>query len=408
LIAKNVTVVGQGYVGLPIAVRAAQFGHKVIGYDIDSSKISSLKLGKTNFSDITVSQILDLQSSGNLCFTTELDNKIRTDIYVIAVPTPLDSKHQPDLSMLESACTMISRFIQPNTLVINESTSFIGTLRNFVKTSIENKSSLVDLEFAVAPERIDPSSEIWNISNTPRIVAGLTKAASDKVLEFYNTICSDVHQVSSPEVAEASKLIENTFRLVNISLINELSEIADKLGFSIHESIKAASTKPFGFMPFFPSVGIGGHCIPVDPSYLQYSAETAGVKSDFINLANRINLSMPKNIANRIKSEMGGDLVNKKIQLVGISYKPNVSDLRESPALSLMEELIKHGAIIKWFDPLVGEYKDQKSSPLDPDIDLGLIVAPHDTIDYSVWLENNTKVFDLSPNTINYGWTKFF
>jgi len=408
LIAKNVTVVGQGYVGLPIAVRAAQFGHKVIGYDIDSSKISSLKLGKTDFSDITVSQILDLQSSGNLCFTTKLDNKIRTDIYVIAVPTPLDSKHQPDLSMLESACTMISRFIQPNTLVINESTSFIGTLRNFVKTSIENKSSLVDLEFAVAPERIDPSSEIWNISNTPRIVAGLTKAASDKVLEFYNTICSDVHQVSSPEVAEASKLIENTFRLVNISLINELSEIADKLGFSIHESIKAASTKPFGFMPFFPSVGIGGHCIPVDPSYLQYSAEIAGVKSDFINLANRINLSMPKNVANRIKSEMGGDLVNKKIQLVGISYKPNVSDLRESPALSLMDELIKHGAIIKWFDPLVGEYKDQKSSPLDPDIDLGLIVAPHDTIDYSVWLENNTKVFDLSPNTINYGWTKFF
>jgi len=408
LIAKNVTVVGQGYVGLPIAVRAAQFGHKVIGYDIDSSKISSLKLGKTDFSDITVSQILDLQSSGNLCFTTKLDNKIRTDIYVIAVPTPLDSKHQPDLSMLESACTMISRFIQPSTLVINESTSFIGTLRNFVKTSIENKSSLVDLEFAVAPERIDPSSEIWNISNTPRIVAGLTKAASDKVLEFYNTICSDVHQVSSPEVAEASKLIENTFRLVNISLINELSEIADKLGFSIHESIKAASTKPFGFMPFFPSVGIGGHCIPVDPSYLQYSAETAGVKSDFINLANRINLSMPKNVANRIKSEMGGDLVNKKIQLVGISYKPNVSDLRESPALSLMDELIKHGAIIKWFDPLVGEYKDQKSSPLDPDIDLGLIVAPHDTIDYSVWLENNTKVFDLSPNIINYGWTKFF
>ena len=408
MIAKNVTVVGQGYVGLPIAVRAAQFGHKVIGYDIDSSKISSLKLGKTDFSDITVSQILDLQSSGNLCFTTKLDNKIRTDIYVIAVPTPLDSKHQPDLSMLESACTMISRFIQPNTLVINESTSFIGTLRNFVKTSIENKSSLVDLEFAVAPERIDPSSEIWNISNTPRIVAGLTKAASDKVLEFYNTICSDVHQVSSPEVAEASKLIENTFRLVNISLINELSEIADKLGFSIHESIKAASTKPFGFMPFFPSVGIGGHCIPVDPSYLQYSAETAGVKSDFINLANRINLSMPKNVASRIKSEMGGDLVNKKIQLVGISYKPNVSDLRESPALSLMDELIKHGAIIKWFDPLVDEYKDQKSSPLDPDIDLGLIVAPHDTIDYSVWLENNTKVFDLSPNTITYGWTKFF
>lgn len=408
MIAKNVTVVGQGYVGLPIAVRAAQFGHKVIGYDIDSSKVSNLKSGITDFADITVSQIMDLQSSGILRFTTELDEKVRTDIYIIAVPTPLDLKHEPDLTMLESACTVISKSIKPNTLVINESTSFIGTLRKFVKPLIENKSGLVDLEFAVAPERIDPSSEIWNISNTPRIVAGLTKAASDKVLEFYSTICSDVHQVSSPEVAEAAKLIENTFRLVNISLINELSEIANKLGFSIHESIKAASTKPFGFMPFFPSVGIGGHCIPVDPSYLQYSAEIAGVKSDFINLANRINLSMPKNVANRIKKEMGGDLVNKKIQVIGISYKPNVSDLRESPSLTLIDELTKYGAIVKWFDPLVGQYKGQKSSPLDPDIDLGLIVTPHDTIDYSVWLENDTKVFDLSPSVKNYGWTKFF
>jgi UDP-N-acetyl-D-glucosamine dehydrogenase len=408
LTAKNITVVGQGYVGLPIAVKAAEFGHKVIGFDIDNLKISKLKLGITSSTEVTVNQLLDLQSSGNLSFTTELDDKIRNDIYVIAVPTPLNLEHEPDLSMLENACTMISRFIKPNTLVINESTSFIGTLRNFVKPLIESKSGLADLEFAVAPERIDPSSEKWDISNTPRIIAGLTKNASDRALEFYRNICSDVHQVSKPEVAEAAKLIENTFRLVNISLINELSQIASKLDFSIHESIKAASTKPFGFMPFFPSVGIGGHCIPVDPSYLKYSAELAGVKSDFIDLANKINLSMPKNIANRIKSEIGGDLINKKIQVVGIAYKPNISDLRESPSIILIDELIKYGAIVKWFDPLVGEYKDQKSSPLDPDVDLGLIVTPHETIDYSIWLENNTKVFDLSPNLNNYGWPKFF
>ena len=405
---KNVTVVGQGYVGLPIAVRAAEFGHKVTGYDIDDLKISKLKSGVTNSTEITVNQLLGLQSRGNLSFTTELSDQVVTDIYIIAVPTPLDSRHQPDLSMLENACTMISRFIKPNTLVINESTSFIGTLRNFVKPSIESKSGLENLEFAVAPERIDPSSEIWNISNTPRVIAGLTKNASDKALEFYTSICSDVHQVSKPEVAEAAKLIENTFRLVNISLINELSEIASKLDFSIHETIKAASTKPFGFMPFFPSVGIGGHCIPVDPSYLKYSAELVGVKTDFIDLANKINLSMPKNIANRIKVEIGGDLVNKKIQVIGIAYKPNVSDIRESPSITLIDELTKHGAIVKWFDPLVGEYKGQKSSPLDPDIDLGLIITPHDAIDYSTWLGNSTRVFDLSPNINNYGWPKFF
>jgi UDP-N-acetyl-D-glucosamine dehydrogenase len=406
--AGNITVVGQGYVGLPIAVRAAEFGYKVIGFDTDAFKISKLKSGVTNSTEITVNQILELQSSGNLHFTTELNDKIKTDIFIIAVPTPLNIKHEPDLSMLENACTMISRFIKPNTLVINESTSFIGTLRNFVKPLIESKSGLDGLEFAVAPERIDPSSEKWDISNTPRIIAGLTKNASDKALEFYTNICSEVHQVSKPEVAEAAKLIENTFRLVNISLINELSEIASKLGFSIHESIKAASTKPFGFMPFFPSVGIGGHCIPVDPSYLKYSANLAGVKSDLIDVANQVNLSMPKNVANRIKNEMGGDLIGKKIQVIGIAYKPNVSDLRESPSLALIDELKKHGAIVKWFDPLVGEHKGQASTPLDPDIDLGLIVTPHDKTDYSIWLEKNTKVFDLSPSVVDYGWAKFF
>jgi UDP-N-acetyl-D-glucosamine dehydrogenase len=405
---NNITVVGQGYVGLPIAVSAAEAGYKVIGYDIDRLKITNLKSGITDSNEISISRILDLQSSGNLHFTSELDDKVRTDIFIIAVPTPLNSKQEPDLSMLENACTMISRFITSKTLVINESTSFIGTLRNFVKPMIESKSGSYDLEFAVAPERIDPSNKTWDISNTPRVIAGLTKSASDNALDFYNKICKEVHLVAKPEIAEAAKLIENTFRLVNISLINELSEIAYKLDFSIHEAIKAASTKPFGFMPFFPSIGVGGHCIPVDPSYLKYSAEMAGVKSDFIDLANNINLSMPKNVVNRIRNEIGGDLNKKKIQVVGIAYKPDVSDMRESPSLMLINELLNQGAEVKWFDPLVGKYNNQESSPLDPNIDLGLIITPHAKIDYSIWLENKTKVLDLSPSVINSGWPKFF
>ena len=214
-------------------------------------------------------------------------------------------------------------------------------------------------------------------------------------------------KVSKPEVAEAAKLFENTFRQVNIALVNEFSTIADKLDFSTHEAISAAGTKPYGFMPFFPSIGVGGHCIPVDPIYLSYSAETVGLETNFINLADKINLSMAKNVAKRIEVKMGGDLTGKRIQIAGIAYKAGVSDMRESPAVQLMKEIKDLGAILSWHDPLVKRFSGEISIPLDPTINLGLIVTPHEEIDFSVWLDAKTNVFDLSASPMNYGWTKF-
>jgi UDP-N-acetyl-D-glucosamine dehydrogenase len=403
----NVTIIGQGYVGLPIAVCAAENGFKVTGYDSDTLKISRLKSGVTDSMDIGKDKLLNLQSQGNLQFESELDEKTISEIFIIAVPTPLDRSGKPDLSMLENACLTISKFVKQNALVINESTSYIGTLRNFIKVKIEEYSGITNIDYAVAPERIDPNNKKWSIQNTPRIVSGLTDIATERAFDFYSKFCSQVHKVSKPEVIEAAKLFENSFRLVNISLVNELSELANKFNFSIHEVVASASTKPFGFMPFYPSIGIGGHCIPVDPSYLRYSAETVGVEINLINQANKINSNMPNYIATRIKSIFGGDLKDKTIQLAGITYKPNVSDLREAPALELIEILEKFGAIVTWYDPLVGVYGKEKSTPLSKDIDMGLIVTPHEGFDFSIWHSEKIKVLDLSANSNDYGWPKF-
>lgn len=403
----NITVIGQGYVGLPIAIKAAEIGFNVVGLDSDVEKVANLKSGLTNLSEIDQKILLELQTSGKLKFISKLDTKIKTDIFIIAVPTPLDLSYNPDLSMLEKACLTIAQFIQPNSLVINESTSYIGTLRNFVKFKIEQNCRINNIEYAVAPERIDPSNSNWNITNTPRIVSGLTDNATKRAFDFYSSFCKTVYKVSTPEVAEAAKLFENTFRLVNISLVNELSQLASALNFSMHEVISAAATKPFGFMPFYPGIGIGGHCIPVDPTYLSFSAKNVGLESNFINLANRINLFMPEQISKRIQNELGGNLKKKRIQIAGIAYKPNVADLRESPALTLIQKLKDLGAEVSWFDPLVSEFNSEKSIPLNADIDLGIIVTPHNDIDFSTWKLSGTRVIDLSSNSISYGWPKF-
>jgi UDP-N-acetyl-D-glucosamine dehydrogenase len=403
----RITVVGQGYVGLPISVCAAEAGHTVFGFDIDQEKISKLKLGITDSPEVSIDRLLDLQLKNNIKFSSSINDGSGSSIFIIAVPTPLNSKQKPDLSFLTSACELIAQVVGPSSLIINESTSYIGTLRDLIKPIIDKLSGLLDLNYAVAPERIDPGNKVWNIKNTPRNVAGLTTAATQQTADFYTSFCDSVNVVSSPEVAECAKLFENTFRQVNIALVNELSEVANKLNFSTHEAIMAAATKPFGFMPFYPSVGVGGHCIPVDPSYLSYSAEMAGIDAKFIKLANQVNSAMPKIIKERIKEYLDGDLRGKKVQIAGISYKPDISDLRESPALDLIKELETSGAIVSWHDPFVEEYDGRMSVLLSHNIDLGLIITPHSQIDFSIWKKANVKVLDLSANSNNYGWPKF-
>lgn len=404
---KSVVVVGQGYVGLPISISAAKSGYKVFGFDINKEKIAQLQSGITNSPEVRKPDLLRLQKKGKLTFINSISKLSEKSIIVIAVPTPLDNNRNPDLSMLKQACELISSILVDNCLVINESTSFIGTLRNFIKPVIEDNSLARNVKYAVAPERIDPGNSKWGIHNTPRLISGLDDEATGLAKVFYSKFCKIVHTVSKPEVAEAAKLFENTFRHVNIALVNELSNITQAFDISTHETIQAAATKPFGFMPFYPGIGVGGHCIPVDPSYLVYSAESVGYEAKFIGLANETNLGMPNIVASRIQKYFGGNLRGKRIQIAGISYKPNISDLRESPALELMKVLTDLEAKVSWCDPYVMNYNGQSSTELNHDIDLGLIITPHDKINFSTWKNSGTKVLDLSANTQNYGWPKF-
>lgn len=402
----KVSIVGLGYVGLPIAVHAAEAGYTVGGFDIDETKIEKLKSGISDSPEVSTDQILSLIAQGKLFFSSNISDHKDSSVYVIAVPTPLKNTN-PDLSYLGNACKLLATVVKSGDLVINESTSYIGTLRNLIKPIIEESSGLLDLRYAVAPERIDPGNKDWNIRNTPRNISGLTDQATDDTVKFYSGFCDSINTLLKPEIAEAAKLFENTFRHINIALVNEFSEIASRFDFSANDAIVAASTKPFGFMPFYPSIGVGGHCIPVDPSYLVFSAEQVGIESKFITLANQMNFSRAKIVADKIRIQLGGDLVDKRIQIAGITYKSNIADLRESPALELISELKSLGAKVLWFDPYVETYNGESSHPLDSDIDLGVIVIPHDSVDFAIWKKSNTRVIDLSANPRNFGWPKF-
>jgi UDP-N-acetyl-D-glucosamine dehydrogenase len=402
----KVSVIGQGYVGLNIAVAAASAGHSVIGLDIDADLIKNLNLGINHVPGISQEVIRSLIQANSYTPTTNSNKIVESEVIVIAVPTPLDSSRRPDLSYLEAASKIISEYASIRTLVVNESTSYPGTLRKFIKPIVEQNGDK-NLFFAAAPERVDPGNTDWNLENTPRVVAGIGEVATQKVQAFYSSFCKFIHVAPNVEVAEASKLFENTFRQVNIALVNEFSEIAQSLNFSTHDAIAAAATKPFGYMAFLPSIGVGGHCIPVDPSYLSYIAGLSGIKTNFIDLANDTNYLVHKKIIVRIKDHVGGVLKGKRIQVAGIAYKPNVSDLRESPALLLIDELKKSGSEVFWCDPLVKEFNGKVSNPLSADIDIGLIVTPHDQLDFSIWKNSNITVLDISASTRDFGWPKF-
>lgn len=402
----KISVIGQGYVGLTLSIGAAKAGHTVVGIDTNQKLVSSLKKYESKVPGISSEEIRNLIQNSHFNPTSDISEMNGSEIVVIAVPTPLTSSREPDLQFLESAVTSIAKVMQNSALIVNESTSFPGTLRNFIKPKIE-KISKIKFEYASAPERIDPANLHWNIGNTPRVIGGLTEKATKMASNFYQDFCSEIHYVLTPEVAEASKLFENTFRQINIALANEFSLIATKIGFSTYDAISAAATKPFGFMPFYPSIGVGGHCIPVDPSYLSYAANQVGIRANLIELANETNLSMARHVVESISEFLGKPLLNLNIQLIGISYKIDVADLRESPALILISELRSKGASVKWHDPLVNEWNGENSSHIDPNVDLGLIVTPHTTIDLSDWQKFTTKVLDLTPNSTDYGWPKF-
>jgi UDP-N-acetyl-D-glucosamine dehydrogenase len=377
---------------------AASVGHNVVGFDLDTNLINRLGSGLSHVPGVESKLLLNLIETARYQPTSNAELIKGSQIIIIAVPTPVDDERRPDLAALHSACELIGKTVSEPTLVISESTSYPGTLRNLIKPIIENLSKTTFL-YAVAPERVDPGNSQWNILNTPRVVAGLTNEATEMAIEIY--------RASTPEVAEAAKLLENTFRQVNIALVNEFSSIMNRIGISSFEVVNAAATKPFGFMKFFPSIGVGGHCIPVDPEYFSYFAESLGTKSRITNLVNELNINRPSEVAFRIMDLLGNNFKGSQIQVAGIAYKGGVSDIRESPSLELIHKLRKLGASVKWHDPIVQEWGKEISSSLDPKIDLGLIVTPHSKIDFSIWKEGNVKVLDLSANSLNYGWPKF-
>ena len=391
----KVAIIGQGYVGLTIAVFASK-ANQVIGIDNNQTIVDQLNLGVSHIEGVESSGLKSAISLGNYRATSSSADIASAEIVVIAVPTPLDKDRKPDLAFIESACKTIAENIKHSVLVINESTSFPGTIRNFIKPLIEKLSPVkIEHEYAISPERVDPGRIDWDQKNTPRLYAGLTSSASRRTRDFYSTFCDDLVEVSSPEVAEAAKLFENTFRQVNIALVNEFAQIAHALGISVHETLEAANTKPYGFMKFNPSAGVGGHCIPVDPSYLAHVAAGLGVPATFIKLANEVNLKMPKYVVSRVAADNGGSLKGKKVQVIGVSYKPNVADTRETPAKLVIEELNRVGAEVIWHDDLVGTWNGQSSSALGG-VEIAIVVTLHDLVDKKAVLASAPYVFDAT------------
>jgi UDP-N-acetyl-D-glucosamine dehydrogenase len=355
----KIAIIGQGYVGRSIAVAAVGAGHSVVGFDKDSSVVSSLQI------------------TGDFQGTIDASLIGSADVVVIAVPTPLDGARKPDLSAVKAACKTIIESVKKPVLVINESTSYPGTLRNEIAAVIESASGLGHM-YVASPERVDPGNEKWVQKNTPRLLAGLTPEATALARKFYSSFCDQIVEVASPEVAEAAKLFENTFRQVNIALVNEFAQISNALDIPTQEVLDAAATKPFGFMSFKPGPGVGGHCIPVDPSYLAHVAEGAGVPATFIRYANEVNLAMPVYVVSRVADDVGS-LKGKKVVVVGVAYKANVKDTREAPAVLVISELQKLGAEVSWHDPVVSTWNGQSSCELKG-FDVAIVVTNHDVV----------------------------
>ena len=368
----------------------------MVGFDLNTRIVAQLNKGTSHIegvSSVDIKRAIDL---GNYKATSSGSDLAGCEIIVIAVPTPLDNKRKPDLSYIDSACKVIAENLTAPALIINESTSFPGTIRNYIKPAIEKYSKKkFEHQYAISPERVDPGREDFNQKNTPRLYAGLTPEATAKTREFYSSFCDNLVEVSSPEVAEAAKLFENTFRQVNIALVNELAQISHALGIDVRETLDAAGTKPYGFMKFAPSAGVGGHCIPVDPSYLADVAEKAGIEATFIKRANEVNLDMPKYIAGRVLKDNGESLKGKKVLVVGVAYKPNVADTRETPAELLIDALEDLGAVVTWSDPVVSKWRGQESAVLSG-AEIAVVVTKHDLVSAEDILKSARYVFDTT------------
>jgi UDP-N-acetyl-D-glucosamine dehydrogenase len=381
-VSETVAVIGLGYVGLPLALTACEAGFEVVGIDIDRVKVKNLENGISGIDSISNKKLSMYLESKKLIIEYDYRSLKNASVILFCVPTPLNYQHKPDLLPLIASLENCAHSLRQGALVIIESTVAPGTMRQIVlkMLSINSKVHGHDFFLAYSPERIDPANQRWNIQNTPKLVSGISISAREKAVNFYQNFIKTIEICDSVEIAETAKLLENSFRLVNISLVNELSMMCRLLKVDVAKVISAANTKPYGFMAFYPSIGAGGHCIPVDPVYLSDKAEEIGSPLRMIELASQINKSIPEYFV-KIVENMIGDLKEKKILVIGISYKSNVADIRESAAISLILSLRKKGAFVSWHDDLVIEWDGEKSTPLSDTFDLAIITTAHNQLE---------------------------
>ncbi len=398
---RILAIIGQGYVGLPLAMAAVDAGWTVIGIDNFESKVAQINSGKSPIEDISDIQLQTALASGAYRASVDFSSVAKASVITICVPTPLDEKREPDLSLLQSAATAIAPFVSNETLVVSESTSYPGTLRDIIIPIVDSfkPKDSVSIYFASAPERVNPGDPVWNQKNTPRLVGSIDDESNKRAIAFYESICNAVVSVSRPEVAEAAKLLENTFRLVNIALINEFTQMCAVSGIDVHEVIDAASTKPYGFMPFRPGVGVGGHCIPVDPLYLTWWARQNGGKATFVESADSINRKMPSFVADRVLSMIDQSIKNPKVLILGVAYKPGVGDVRETPVSDLRDVLKSKGAEVAWHDPLVPAWEESNPVDLDWKCDVAVLAVKQPGMNVDQLINRGVLILDCT-NTL--------
>jgi UDP-N-acetyl-D-glucosamine dehydrogenase len=402
----DVAIVGAGYVGMPLARAFAQGGKAVVLVDIDDEVVAGINRGESHIGDVPSDELEPLVESGRISATTDYDLLEDADAILIALPTPLSSQREPDLSIVRGAVEEIAPRLRKGHVVVLESTTYPGTTRECIQPILERTGLKAgeDFHLAFSPERVDPGRKDWTTSNTPKVLGGLTPACTERATELYRSAVDTIIPVSSPETAEMSKLLENIFRAVNIALVNELAQLCERMDLDVWEVVEAAETKPFGFMSFKPGPGLGGHCIPIDPFYLTWKAREYDFATEFIDLAGKVNANMPYFCRSLISQALNHgaqkSLKGSRILVLGVAYKADIDDVRESPAEKIIELLNKAGAEVAYHDPHVAEFDGMRSADYLPEsYDCVVIVTAHGAIDYEELVERAAIVVDLRNAT---------
>ena len=411
-IIDKVAIIGMGYVGLPLAVAFAEAGILVVGADTNRDRVDALNAGESHVEDVRSERLRALIAAKKLRVTSDYGFVREAGATIICLPTPLNQHREPDLSAVVAGSEAVARHMAPGALIVLESTTYPGTTREILLPIFERRGRRVGEDFylAFSPERIDPGNQVYTVTKTPRIIGGVTEECTLRAANLYSSITQQVYPVSAPESAELAKLLENIFRSVNIALANELAILCHRMGIDVWEVIEAASTKPFGFMPFYPGPGLGGHCIPIDPFYLAWRARAYDMSTEFVELAGRVNLSMPSYVVRRIATALNSQkraINGSRILILGVSYKPNVRDLRESPSLRIMQLLAEAGAEVLYHDPHVPYLPNGglSSAELTEEelarADCVVIATYHDALDLRSVVKSAKKVVDLR-NAVRY------